>query len=244
MTKTIDELIARKSCRAFTEQKISEEDKEAILLSAIHAPTAGNQQPYKIIDITDPSLAERLSELCDHQPFIQTGAMILVFCADFRKWYDAFVYAGCDPRPVGQGDLLLSVEDTLIAAQNSVVAAESLGIHSCYIGDILENKEEVCELLHLPRYVIPAAMIVYGYPHPSVLARKKPNRESLKTIVCENSYHLSAQEELEAMFMEKQSLETREDYLKWIQAFCRRKYNSDFSKEMSRSVSAYIKEFE
>ncbi len=244
MTNTIDELILRKSTRSFSDQKISAEDKEAILLASINAPTAGNQQPYKIIDVTDRALMEKLSDLCDHQPFVAQGQMVLVYCADFRKWYDAFVYAGCDPRPIGVGDMMLSVEDTMIAAQNAVCAAESLGIGSCYIGDILENKEAICELLHLPEYVIPATLIVFGYPAEGVKNRKKPKRESLKTIVCENEYHLFTQEETEAMFMEKQNLATREDYLAWMKAFCNRKYNSDFSREMKRSVAEYIKEFE
>ena len=40
----------------------------------------------------------------------------------------------------------MAVEDALIAAQNSVVSAESLGIGSCYIGDVMENAEEMKEL--------------------------------------------------------------------------------------------------
>lgn len=60
--------------------------------------------------------------------------MVLVFCADCKKWYDAYLEAGCEPRKPGVGDLMLSITDTAIAAQNAVVAAESLGIGSCYIG--------------------------------------------------------------------------------------------------------------
>ena len=41
-----------------------------------------------------------------------------------------------------------------IAAQNAVVAAESLGIGSCYIGDVIENAEQMREALHLPEHVI------------------------------------------------------------------------------------------
>jgi hypothetical protein len=33
------------------------------------------------------------------------------------------------------------------------------------------------------------------------------------------------------------------DFDSWIQAFCDRKYNSDFSREMSRSVEEYLKAF-
>ena len=78
-----------RSTREYTEQEISPEIKEQILLAGCAAPTGGNQQPYTILDITDHSIQNQLSELCDHQPFIARAKMVLVFCTDFVKWYDA-----------------------------------------------------------------------------------------------------------------------------------------------------------
>ena len=68
--EVIKELLERKSVRVYTDQPISEEDKKVILQAAMEAPTAGNQQLYTILDITDQELKEKLSETCDHQPFI------------------------------------------------------------------------------------------------------------------------------------------------------------------------------
>ena len=155
MNETIKQLFDRKSVRVFTEQTISQEDKTLILQAATQAPTAGNQQLYTILDITDQSIKEKLVDSCDHQPFIAQAKMLLVFCADCLKWYDAFRTGGCAPREPGVGDLLLAVSDANIAAQNAVVAAESLGIGSCYIGDIMENYEQQKEILNLPKYVFP-----------------------------------------------------------------------------------------
>ena len=66
--ETLRQLDARKSVRAFEEREISAQDKAAILRAAAMAPTAGNQQLYTILDITDPALRARLAETCDHQP--------------------------------------------------------------------------------------------------------------------------------------------------------------------------------
>lgn len=82
---------------------------------------------------------------------------------------------GCEPRKPGVGDLMLAVTDTVIAAQNAVVAAESFGLGSCYIGDIMENCEEQRRLLCLPDYVFPAAMLVLGWPTEQQKQRPKPN---------------------------------------------------------------------
>ena len=240
MNNTIRELLARKSVRVYTDQEISAEAKAAILLAAVNAPTAGNQQLYTIIDVTDQALKDALAESCDHQPFIATGKMVLIFCADCRKWYEGFRAADASPRKPGVGDLLLAVSDATIAAQNAVVAAESLGIGSCYIGDIMEQCEVHQEMLHLPRYVFPCCMLVFGYPTQQQLERPKPERAAMQHIVHENTYRDMDHNELRQLFGAKAGQRTFED---WMQAFCNRKYNSAFSREMTRSVAKYLADF-
>ena len=230
----------RKSVRVFTEKEIDENIKEEILLCAVNAPTAGNQQLYTILDIRDKELLKKLSVSCDNQPFIADSKFTLIFCADFKKWYDAFKATGCEPRELGEGDLLLAVSDTLIAAQNAVCAAESFGIGSCYIGDIMENCEIHREMLKLPDYVFPAAMIVFGYPADSQIRREKPERADMKHIVHTDTYRVMEKDELQELFGIKAKEKSYED---WMKAFCNRKYNSDFSVEMSRSVGEYLKQW-
>ena len=241
MNEVLRQLRERKSVRVFEEREIPKEVQEAIFEAAVMAPSAGNQQMYTILNITDQNLKERLSETCDHQPFIAEAKLVLIFLADYQKWYDAFLAAGCEPRKPGVGDLLLAVDDAVIAAQNAVVAAHSQGLGSCYIGDVMENCEIHRELLNLPEYVFPAAMVVFGYPTEKQLQREKPERVEMKHIVHENTYRHMDAEELEKMFAPKAKNKTYEE---WMQAFCNRKYNSDFSKEMTRSVGEFLKSFE
>ncbi len=237
MNPVIRSLYARKSVRAYTGQHIPEEDVLAILSAAAQAPTPGNQQLYTILRITDPALRHRLSISCDGQPFIEKADLVLVFCADCLKWYRAYQQAGCAPRRPDAGDLMLAVCDANIAAQNAVCAAESLGIGSCYIGDIMENIETQREILQLPQYVFPAAMLVFGYPTAQQMAREKPGRFALKHIVRENAYREPDADELREMFAPRLAGRSFED---WMRAFCERKYNADFSREMSRSVWAFL----
>ena len=241
MTTVIEMLNQRKSVRAYEDRPISEEDKKHILNAALQAPTAGNMTLYTILDITDPAMKQRLSVTCDNQPFIADAKMVLIFCADCKKWYDAFRFAGCEPRLPGVGDLALAISDATIAAQNAVVAAESLGIGSCYIGDIMENCEAHRELLHLPRYVFPCCMLVFGYPTEQQKNRTKPQRSPMDSIVHENVYHEMDGAELESLLDIR--VAAGNTYENWIHAFCKRKYNSEFSREMSRSVSEYLKDF-
>ena len=240
MSSTIQELMERKSVRVFTGESISKKDKELILTAATQAPTAGNQQLYTIIDVTDQNLKDRLAVTCDNQPFIAQADMVLVFVADCQKWYEGFKDTGAQPRQPGAGDLMLAVTDTAIAAQNAVVAAESLGIGSCYIGDIMENAEIHKEILNLPEYTFPAVMLVFGYPTQQQKEREKPKRVELSHVVHENSYRAVDAEERKEMWKNKAGVMSYEE---WMKKFCERKYNSDFSKEMSRSVEVYLNSF-
>ena len=230
MNEVIRQLFERKSVRVYTGQEISKEEKELILTAAAQAPTAGNQLFYTILDITDQKIKDRLAVTCDSQPFIAEAKMVLIFCADCRKWYEAFREAGCDPRKPDAGDFLIAFSDANIAAQNAVVAAHSLGIGSCYIGDVLERYEEHADLLSLPEYVFPAAMLVFGYPMQQQKDRKKPERTDLKYL--ENGYRKQDPRE---MFAYKSR-----DFDAWMRKFCSWKYQSDFSLEMSRSVRAFL----
>lgn len=240
MNEVIRQLCSRKSVRAFTDKEITAEEKHTILGSATEAPTAGNQQLYTILDITDQRIKERLVETCDHQPMIAQAKLVLIFCADCKKWYDAYVAVGCETRKPGSGDLMLAVCDAMIAAQNAVTAAESLGIGSCYIGDIIENCEAQRELLHLPEYVFPVGMVIFGYPTEQQMRRAKPERVPLEYIVHENGYQVMDPQQLEAMWVPKAG---EKGYVNWMQAFCSRKYNSDFAREMTRSVEKYLQQY-
>lgn len=241
MNEILQSLYQRKSVRVYEDKPIPQEMKQAILEAAMQAPSAGCQQLYTILDITDQKRKEALADSCDHQPFIAKAPMVLVFCADCKKWYDAYLEAGCQPRRPGVGDLMLAVTDAAIAAQNAVVAAESFGIGSCYIGDIMENCETQRNLLELPAYVFPAVMLVFGWPTEQQKQRKKPQRCAQKYIVHENTYHSIDGAKLREMLADKCG---QASYEEWCAAFCERKYNSDFSKEMTRSVDEYLRQFQ
>ena len=243
MNEILNSLYCRKSVRAYEDRPISDKDKQLILEAAIQAPTAGNMNLYSIMDITDQALKDKLAVTCDNQPFIAKAPLVLVFCADYYRWYQLFCRNMDESvRCPGEGDLLLAFADTLIAAQNTVMAAESLGIGSCYIGDIIENFEQHRALLGLPKHVVPACMVCFGYPTEQQKKRAKPPRFSAADIVMQNGYDIAKADNMEQMLAEREGL-TCEELRAWIERFCRRKWNCDFSAEMTRSAREIIKSF-
>jgi len=181
MNPTLDVIEKRRSVRAFAPEPISQEEREAILHAAFRAPTAGAMMLYSIIEVEDQALKERLAETCDHQPFIAKAPYLLLFLADYQRWMNVYTCSGVEERcrELGvpyrtpqAGDLMLACCDALIAAQTAVIAAESMGIGSCYVGDILEQYEVHRQMFNLPRYVMPLTLVCFGRPASPDVPRK------------------------------------------------------------------------
>ncbi len=256
MNEVMQVLMQRKSVRAYTDEPIRAEVREAILQAALRAPTAGNLMLYSILDITDQAVKDHLAVTCDHQPFIARAPMVWLFLADYQRWYDAFLASGVEEtcaqrgesmRRPAEGDLFLACSDALIAAQNAVIAAESFGVGSCYIGDIMEQYEVHKELLGLPQYVFPICMLVFGHPTQQQLDREMTTRFDSKFIVFENRYRRLGKSEFEEMFAEREAARakghTADSVQNVGQATYLRKFDADFTKEMTRSVKLMLQEW-
>jgi nitroreductase len=254
MNQVIETLLNRKSIRAYEERPIEPEVKSQILRTTLRAPTAGNMMLYSIIDVTDQRIKDKLAVTCDNQPFIARAPMAWVFLADYQRWNDYFLHCGVDEicarenRPMRkpeEGDLFLACCDALIAAQNAVVAAEAFGVGSCYIGDIIEQYEAHKEMLNLPQYVFPICMLVFGYPTEQQKQREMTTRFDEKFILFENGYRQLDSTELDEMFAERESQMPRGKAMQGIdnfgQAMYLRKFDSEFSIEMSRSAREWLK---
>ncbi len=255
MNETLKIINSRRSTRAFSDRSLSNEEKEMIYQAAFRAPTAGNMMLYSIIEVEDQALKEKLVETCDNQPFIAKSPFVLVFLADYQRWWDYYQVSGAQEkaqelkRPARQpqvGDLMLACCDALIAAQNAVIAAESLGIHSCYIGDIMENYEIHRDLFNLPKYTFPIAMLCFGFPKHEKIKSELTPRFQPEFIVFKNQYQRLDQEKFGQMYAHLEEKFKKIDpppngaenvgqhnYL--------RKFTAEFSFEMSRSVAAMLK---
>ena len=83
-------------------------------------------------------------------------------------------------------------------------------------------------------------MAVFGFPTEQQIERKKPARAPLSFLVHENTYRPLSEEELRASIAPNKG---ELSFDEWAKRFCARKYHSDFSREMSRSVQAALDHF-
>lgn len=242
MNTLIESLYLRKSCRVFTDEPISENLKQELICAAMQAPTAGNMHLYSIIDITDQAIKDQLAESCDHQAFIAKAPLVFVFCADYhRAWLGMKTFIDENARQPQEGDMFLAMSDALICAQNMVVAAQGLGLGSCYIGDILENYEFHRDLLKLPKAVWPIGMLVIGYPTQHQLDRKKPNRFDPSFVVHSNTYSSLPTEQHQVLIQDHLKDHPNSlNELNYYDDLYHRKYTADFTSEMNRSVKVML----
>lgn len=160
MTPTIDLLCSHRSIRAFTERKITEQQRSAILAAAQSASSSSFLQCSSIVRISDPALREKMVTLSGGQPYVAEAAEFWVFCADFNRLLQI-----CPEAKLGLAEqLLLGCVDTAVMAQNAMIAAESLGFGCVYIGGIRNNISEVTRVLELPKFVLPLFGMCMGEP--------------------------------------------------------------------------------
>lgn len=254
INETLKVIENRRSIRKFSQTPLTEEEKQTILHATLRAPTAGNMMLYSIIEVDDQSLKDRLAVTCDDQPFIATAPWVLLFVADYQRWLDYYAFCdvesvcrekGITPRLPGDGDLLLASSDALIAAQTAVIAAESLGIGSCYIGDILENAESHREMFNLPQYTLPITLLVFGRPFVVKETNRLTPRYDAQYVVYKNKYRRLDSEAFVKM-NEPAAAHNFPDLSREEAAITLgrnnyfRKFVADFSVEMNRSSREWI----
>lgn len=164
MSSVIELLKSHRSIRKFTTQKIDEELFQQIVEAGQAAATSSFLQGTTIIRIRNENSRQKLAQLAGNQPYVESAAEFMVFCADLKR-------AGNYCNEYGkafEGDytehFLIATVDVALLAQSMVTAAESVGLGICYIGGIRNNPFEVSELLQLPKGVYPVFGLCLGYP--------------------------------------------------------------------------------
>ncbi len=245
MNETLDLLINRASIRSYIQEPIKDADKELIEEAIYRSPTAGNMQDFSVIAIDNQKLKTGLSVLCDNQLFIAKAPLIYVFVSDFSRYKDYFEIHNVDDskfKVPHLGTMLNGIIDSTIAAQTASIAANILGIGTCYIGDIVENKEQVMDLLGLNDNMIPVAMLTLGYYEQQIKQSPKIDK---KYIIHKNKYCRATKDQLEVMFKSKTvPKKYQSEYKNFASYYYDTKVGADFSKEMDRSIRLYINNFD
>ncbi len=229
--KTIELLLERASCRAFTNKKIPKDVLEYILKTGIHAATGGNLQPYSIIKIEKQATKRRIAKLAG-QGFIADAPVNLLFCIDWRRLER---WAKLEMAPFTAASSFrhfwISFQDTIITAQSICTAADAMSLGSVYIGTVIEFFLILKRMLKLPRGVMPVVLLCIGYPKKKTTPHSKLG---IDAIVHNETYQELSDKELLKAFNQKYAgikIDITPKRLKMIEQVCREVAGEKFAKQ-------------
>lgn len=164
--KTIEGLLKHVSVRSFTDEQLDDETVKQLVTAAQSASTASFQQSYSIIDVVDENIREKVTQAARNQRFMNQGGRLFVFCADLSRNNEMAKKLNLDVSQTIEGvdATLAGTIDATLAAQNMVIAAESMGLGVCFIGGVRDNIQVVSDLLNIPEHVFPVYGLVIGHP--------------------------------------------------------------------------------
>ncbi|MFB6291545.1 MAG: nitroreductase family protein [Candidatus Bipolaricaulia bacterium] len=140
----------RSSIRSFKGREIPEEEIKKLLKAANSAPSAGNLQSYEIIAIKDEEIKDGLVKAAHGQKFLGEAPIVFAFLQDRER----------SEKKYGERGKLYSTQDGTIASAYLQLAAEEMGLGSCWVGAF--DGDEVTELLETTKR--PLSLVPVGYP--------------------------------------------------------------------------------
>jgi len=139
----------RGSIRGYKSDPVENEKLLAVLDAARMAPTAHNNQPFRLIVIQTAGREEELSTIYGRPWFTQAPIVICIVGIPSEGWV----------RPDGKNYYEVDVG---IAMDHLILEAHNLGLGTCWIGAF--DPDKAYEVLGLPMDVIPVAFTPLGYP--------------------------------------------------------------------------------
>lgn len=189
MNETMRTILHRRAIRRFDEEQIEEDALQEILQAGLYAPSAGGRQGVIFAVCQTKEINERLGKIkrANSNPHMATATSYVSreqpSIADDPDMKNAFYDAPTVITLFAPKNFLFSSEDCAIAAENMMLAADSLGIGSCYIGQGQTAFADPYGQEILKRWKIPAnyyavMQLLLGYPrrgdpHPTPKQRKE-----------------------------------------------------------------------
>ena len=193
LNSTLETLLSHKSIRHYLDKPLPVGTLELMIAAAQSAASSSNLQLWSVVAIADEERKKHLSELANNQSQITQAQLFLVWLADVARLENIMSANNLDTQGLYQLDLfLIAVIDAALAAQNAVIAAESLGLGTVYIGALRNNVTRVSAALQLPSGVFPVFGLCVGYPNSDKKIAVKP-RLPQKAVLHQETYQADSQ---------------------------------------------------
>ncbi|KAA3646294.1 MAG: hypothetical protein DWQ07_08730 [Chloroflexi bacterium] len=172
MMPLVDAVGTRRTARSYRKEKVDEETFEWLILHSMHAPTACNEQQWKVIYIDDQEILNDL-QARGSASFLNNVQQAFLLCynkeSDNLEWADH----------VQSGAAFITTFQLM---------AHSIGVGSCWLGH-LPNKREVSRMFGVHRYYEPIALVTFGYYRSK--SSVMPRKHSVEHVIMHNHFDSS-----------------------------------------------------
>lgn len=151
----MDAILSRRSIRSYTSQPVPEDVVKELLEAGMSAPSAGNEQPWHFVVLTDRKILDEIPTFHPYSHMLGHAPLAILVCGDLNlQRYEGYW-----------------VQDCSAATQNILIAIQAKGLGAVWLGvyPIEERVVGMRKLLGIPEQVIPFSLISIGYP-----AEQKP----------------------------------------------------------------------
>lgn len=178
----VEHLIAHHSQRAFLPQPVTEAELSTIVAAAQSASSSSNQHYWSVIAVTADEDKAKLAEFTQGPSmggkgydFVGEAPMVLLWVADMSRNQQITAATGAERGIVDHLDALVTASvDTGLAAQNALVAAQSLGLGGVYLGSMRNRSQELADMMGLPDFAYVVFGMAIGRPDPDRVGSIRP----------------------------------------------------------------------
>jgi nitroreductase len=144
--ETLEAIKTRRSTREFSGKLVSKESIEQILEAGRWAPSGMNNQPWRFVVVSDKKTKDLLAKQTHYDDIVKSASCAIAVFYDIDSGYDRTK----DVLAIGA------------CVQNMLLAALSLDLGACWLGEILKNKEKVAQLFEAPASYELMAVVALG----------------------------------------------------------------------------------
>lgn len=184
--QTLDQQFNHRSIRAFKPHSLTKEQLTTLYTAASHTSSSNFWQQFSIIHVTDPKKRAAIRKI-SKQPYVGANGDLFIFLVDMYRNQKIRQAAGKDDGLLHTTDLFQQAsEDAILAVQNTLTAAESMGLGGVILGSIKNDPLKLIQVLNLPKMTFPILGLQVGVPDQK--PQLKP-RLPLQFIAFDNEYH-------------------------------------------------------
>lgn len=146
----MEAILTRRSARKYTKEPISDDKIQELIIAAVSAPSAGNEQPWHFIIIDDRKILDKIPDFHPHAKMLKDAQKAILVCGDLTlETYKGYWMIDCSA-----------------ATENILIAARAIGLGACWLGVYPreERMNTLKNMLGLPPNIIPFSLISLGYP--------------------------------------------------------------------------------